>query len=65
MSMRRIGTIVSTGITDFITRYGINNVMLIGALISLVGKRRIGDVARGAATATPDRKHDFARNAIG
>lgn len=38
MSLSRIGTIVSTwALPIFITRYGINNVMLIGALISLVG----------------------------
>lgn len=38
MSLSRIGTIISTwALPIFITRYGINNVMLIGALISLVG----------------------------
>ncbi len=66
MSLSRIGTIVSTGITDFITRYGINNVMLIG--VDFVSRAwRIGDAlapeTRGF-DANTDRKHDCA-NAIG
>ncbi len=61
----RIGTIVPLGITDFYYRYGINNVMLIGALISLVGLG-VGDACPGnpRLDANTDRKHDFARNAI-
>ena len=38
MSLSRIGTIVSTwALPIFITKYGINSVMLMGAGISLIG----------------------------
>lgn len=38
MSLTRVGTIVSTyGLPVFVTHYGINTAMLVGALISLVG----------------------------